>query len=104
MLKFGTGVPIVDSEVSNFMKIETTFPPVAHHHFSVRSMAPGAESSPASTSFARSRSLEMSLAEVPDVRASAVARGRALIADPNYPSPALVKKIARVLLTSGLTR
>ena len=86
------------------MKNEMTFPTADHASFSVHSRATRPDSSPVGTSFARSRSLEMSLAEVPDVRASAVARGRALIADPNYPSKAQVKKIARVLVASGLVR
>ena len=104
VLKFGTGVPIVDSEVSNFMKIEMNFPTVAPDHSSAQSRATRLDSSPVWTSFDRRPSLEMSLAEVPDVRASAVARGRALIADPNYPSKAQLKKIARALVASGLGR
>jgi 2,4-dienoyl-CoA reductase-like NADH-dependent reductase (Old Yellow Enzyme family) len=86
------------------MKIEMTFPAAVRANSSAHSRMTRPESSPVGTSFARSRSLEMSLAEVPDVRASAVARGRALIADPNYPSKAQVKKIARVLVASGLVR
>ncbi len=86
------------------MKIEMTFPTADHANFSAQSRVTSPESSAVWTSFSRSRSLEMSLADAPDVRASAVARGRALIADPNYPSKAQVKKIARVLVASGLVR
>jgi 2,4-dienoyl-CoA reductase-like NADH-dependent reductase (Old Yellow Enzyme family) len=86
------------------MKIEMTFPTVANDHSLAQVRAIRPESSPVLASFSRSSSLEMSLAEVPDVRASAVARGRALIADPNYPSKAQVKKIARLLVASGLGR
>jgi 2,4-dienoyl-CoA reductase-like NADH-dependent reductase (Old Yellow Enzyme family) len=86
------------------MKIEMTFPTADQASFSAPSRATRPESSPAQTSFAHSRSLEMSLAEVPDVRASSVARGRALIADPNYPSKAQLKTIARTLVNSGLVR
>lgn len=97
-------MPIFDSEVSKFMKIEMTFSTIARDHSPALNRATSPKSGPAGTSFARSRSLEMSLAEMPDVRASAVARGRALIADPNYPSKTQMKKIARTLMASGLGR
>ena len=86
------------------MKIEMNFPTVAPDHSSAQRRATRLDSSPVWTSFDRRPSLEMSLAEVPDVRASAVARGRALIADPNYPSKAQLKIIARALVASGLGR
>ncbi|HEY0550511.1 MAG TPA: flagellar biosynthesis anti-sigma factor FlgM [Verrucomicrobiae bacterium] len=41
--------------------------------------------------------LHQALANEPDVRAEQVARGKALIADPNYPSQAQLKKIAGLL-------
>ena len=37
------------------------------------------------------------MASAPDVRAEEVARGKALVADPNYPSTEQIRKIARVL-------
>ena len=37
------------------------------------------------------------LSEVPDVRAEAVARGRALVADPNYPSKEHMRRVAHLL-------
>jgi hypothetical protein len=47
---------------------------------------------------------EMSLAEmvlamrkVPDVRASVVSRGRKLLANPDYPPPELLRKVAELL-------
>ena len=86
------------------MKIEMTFPTADHANFSAPNRATSPESSAVWTSFARSRSLEMSLADVPDVRASAIARGRALISDPNYPSKAQLKTMARTLVNSGLVR
>jgi 2,4-dienoyl-CoA reductase-like NADH-dependent reductase (Old Yellow Enzyme family) len=104
MLKFGTGVPMFDSEVSNFMKIEMTVPTATSQNFPSLSRADQPVNSPGLNAFACSRSLEMSLAEAPDVRADVVARGRALIADPNYPSKTQIKKIARTLVSSGLGR
>lgn len=47
--------------------------------------------------FEQSRSLEAVLNEVPDVRAEAVARGKALVADPNYPSQEQIKKVSHLL-------
>ena len=90
-------MPIVDSEMSNFIKIETTFPTATRIIFHRPSRATQPQTNHASPSFARSRSLDMALAEVPEVRASEVARGKALVADPNYPSVAQIQKIAGVL-------
>ena len=47
--------------------------------------------------FARRRSFAPDLAETPDVRAEVVARGRALVANPNYPSTAQLKSVATVI-------
>ena len=79
------------------MRTETTFPTATRTN--VRSLSRMAQPQTDHTfpSFARSRSLDMALAEVPEVRASEVARGRALIADPNYPSVAQIQQIAGVL-------
>ena len=79
------------------MKTKPTFQTVSRTN--VRSLSRMAEPQTDHTfpSFARSRSLDMALSEVPEVRASEVARGQALIADPNYPSVALIQKIAGVL-------
>ncbi len=49
------------------------------------------------SAFERRRSFEPELAATPDVRAAEVARGKALVADPNYPSRAQIKSIARTL-------
>jgi len=91
-----------DSELSNFMKIEMTIPTVTTQNFQSLSRAIKPVNSPDLTAFGRSRSLEMSLAEAPDVRAAVVARGRALIADPNYPSKTQMKKLAHALVAAGL--
>jgi len=44
-----------------------------------------------------SRHQDQTLANEPEVRAEKVARGKALIADPNYPSKEQLKKIAGLL-------
>jgi hypothetical protein len=51
----------------------------------------------------RSRSVDESLrfqqalADAPDVRAETVARGKALVADPDYPSQEQIRKVAGIL-------
>ncbi len=54
---------------------------------------------PKCTSRSADESLQFhqALADAPDVRAEMVARGKALVADPNYPSKEQVKKIAMIL-------
>lgn len=44
------------------------------------------------------------LESVPDVRAEMVARGKALIADPNYPSKEQLKGVASVLARKWTSR
>ncbi len=83
------------------MKIEPTFQTVTPENFRTLSRATPPSATHSFTSFDWSRSLAMALAEVPEVRASEVARGKALIADPNYPSQAQMKQIARTLAASG---
>lgn len=100
MLKFGTGCAVSDSEVSNFMKIEMTVPTPVRTNFPLSNRADRPSSSAVVSALGGSRSLEMSLATTPDVRAEAVARGRALVADPNYPSKAQMQQMARVLVTN----
>ena len=48
-------------------------------------------------SFGENEQLNQALTSTPDVRAERVARGKALIADPNYPSKEQVKAIAGIL-------
>ena len=83
------------------MKTKPTFQTVSRTNVRNLSLAPRPQTTHAFPTFDRSRSLDMALAEVPEVRASEVARGKALIADPNYPSQAQVKQIARTLAVSG---
>jgi hypothetical protein len=97
MLKFGTVVPLVDSEVSKLMKIERSLSTVTKENFCPSSRVNRLPSSQTLDS-ASSCSLEMSLAALPDVRASEVARGKALIADPSYPSRQQLQSVARVLV------
>ena len=104
MLKFGTGLSINDSEVSKFMKTESTVPTVVCENFHSTKRAIRPQSGPARNTFERYRSYEAELSVTPEVRASEIARGRALIADPNYPSREQLGKIARVLLAGGLSR
>ena len=47
--------------------------------------------------FTAATQLTKNLAATPEVRSDEVARAKALIADPNYPNPATVEKIARQL-------
>lgn len=45
----------------------------------------------------RSTSVRETLAALPEIRPEVVARGRELLADPNYPSQAIVEKIAQLI-------
>jgi hypothetical protein len=47
--------------------------------------------------FAASDNLMRKLDETTEVRAEAVARAKALVADPSYPNDSTVRKVARVL-------
>ena len=44
--------------------------------------------------------LRSELQRQPEVRPEAVARARALLADPNYPSPQVLRKVAEQILAS----
>jgi hypothetical protein len=46
---------------------------------------------------------KQAMSQIPDVRAEKVARGKALVSDPNYPSKEQIKKIAS-LLAANLKR
>jgi hypothetical protein len=50
--------------------------------------------------FERQRSWDLELSEITDVRADVVARGKALIANPNYPSRQQLNSVARLLAGS----
>ena len=97
-------MPIFDSEVSKFMKTEPTVITDQREGGPSINRAIRSQAAPAWTTFERPRSYEADLNSTPEVRSSEVARGRALIADPNYPSRAQLRKIARVLLAGGLGR
>ncbi len=51
-------------------------------------------------SAANSTALRAALGSQPEVRPEVVARGRALAADPAYPSPAIVRQISQQILNS----
>ncbi len=59
--------------------------------------ATGAKPVAESDSFTGSTALETALKTTPDTRAEAVARGRALVSDSNYPSPNDIKKLSGFL-------
>ena len=86
------------------MKTEFMISNVARANFLSASRGTRPQSGLAWNSFERRRSRAADLASTPDVRASEVARGRALIADPNYPSREQIRKIALGLLAAGLSR
>ena len=75
--------------------------PIDHSRF-----VSGADSSPVvpaarkecdSVVFKNAELLHRLLQETPDVRPEAVARGKALMADPNYPSEEILQRIAELL-------
>ncbi len=51
-----------------------------------------------SASYERQPDPALAMSKVPDVRADVVARGRALILDPNYPSKEQMRKVAELLI------
>jgi len=75
------------------MKIEPSFSTTTRVNFHNIDRA----SSPASPDYERSHTLLPDLAVAPDIRAEKVARGRAMVADPNYPSQEQIKGISRLL-------
>ena len=56
-----------------------------------------ATTSHTATDFEQTQQLEKTLATLPDARPEQVARARALIADPNYPSNAQMNRVAGLL-------
>ena len=47
-----------------------------------------------------SAALKVALTQQPEVRPEVVARGRALAADPSYPSPEILRKVGEVIISS----
>ncbi|HTD68016.1 MAG TPA: hypothetical protein VK846_15940 [Candidatus Limnocylindria bacterium] len=97
MLKFGTEVSIVDSELNKFMKIEQNFPVATRENVQNISPSHTRQSSHSLTSLDASSRIEEAKMAAPDARAEEVARGKALIADPNYPSQEQVQRISSLL-------
>jgi hypothetical protein len=48
----------------------------------------------------QSAALREALARQPDIRPEVVARGRALAADPSYPSPEILRKVSAAILSA----
>jgi hypothetical protein len=97
LLKFRTVVPIDKAEREDLMKIaEKKLMPVTANGRALNRKTRGV--SPNVSLHCRgSHQPTADLASVPDVRAEEVARGKALVADPNYPSKEQIRKIAGVL-------
>ena len=86
-------MPIVDSDWNKFMRIERKNLAIVTKNSSTRpaQKLPGTEE-------------VLALANTPTVRAAEVARGKMLIADPNYPSRDQICQIARVLVRNWQNR
>ena len=82
---------------TNFMRIERNLPTAP----SVNSTKAGKPASPASSPMVAdlndSRGLNQALASTTQVRAEQVARAKALLANPNYPSGDQMNKVAGLL-------
>jgi hypothetical protein len=93
MLKYGTDVPLIDLERSKFMKVRENQRTGAFRGIKIEKQVEGA----AWQVFERQRSWDMELSETADVRADVVARGKALVANPTYPSRQQLHSVARLL-------
>ena len=51
-----------------------------------------------SISIERSMRIESAMDQIPEIRPEVVERGRQLLADPNYPSPEITRKIASLIV------
>jgi hypothetical protein len=94
MLKYGTAVPLIDLERSKTMKVRANQMTGAFRGIKTDKQVTGAEWK----GFERQRSWAVELSETADVRADVVARGKALIANPNYPSRQQLNSVARLLV------
>ncbi len=59
-----------------------------------KASAPAAAPEQSTVDFAASSQLLEKLQQLPDVRADKIAAAKALVNDPNYPSPAVLEKVA----------
>jgi hypothetical protein len=62
--------------------------------------APAARTAAAPDSFASSKALEQAVRNLPASRPDALAQARALAADPNYPSPEVLRQVSSLLADS----
>lgn len=51
-----------------------------------------------SLSVERSMAIDNAISRIPEIRPEMVARGKALLADPNYPGPQISEKIAALIV------
>jgi len=63
----------------------------------VKNLAPGAQPAAPDDSFSGSTALEGALQKTPDIRPDAVARGRELVNNGNYPSADTITKLSNFL-------
>jgi hypothetical protein len=59
--------------------------------------APAPQAALEQTAFAGSTAINNALQATPDSRSEAVERARALIADPNYPGPGVLRQVSNLL-------
>jgi hypothetical protein len=83
--------------VTNFMRIERNHLPAPAADVERPGQPAPSASSPPMTAFEESRRLNQALTDTPEVRADQVARAKALVADPNYPSKEQLDRIAGLL-------
>src|SRR4051794_23029751 len=86
----------MSQNMKNFMRIEreNLNAVTGHKQTFNREMTPTAKNA---LLVSREISREPELANTPEVRADVVARGKALVADPNYPSKETLQRVAGVL-------
>ena len=87
----------MSQNVTNFMRIERNHPITSAADVERPGKPAPSAPSPSMTAFEESRRLNQALTGTPEVRADQVARAKALVADPNYPSTEQLGKIAGLL-------
>jgi hypothetical protein len=68
------------------------------------SKAKQASAADGETSFEQSSGLNAALSATPDSRADVVARAERLVADPSYPPPQVIERIANLLAANMITQ
>lgn len=67
----------------------------------VASKAARAADAPETLDTTASTALHKALAELPEIRAEEVERGRRLVVDPNYPPRAIIENLAKLFVASS---